>query len=47
MLLFRKDIFLTGSIINVEVEGEIAVRRNSQSMLSLKVSDQIGWRGRL
>jgi hypothetical protein len=35
--IFRKDIFLTGSITNVEVQGEIAVRRNSQSMLSMKV----------
>jgi hypothetical protein len=37
MCVLRKDIFLTGSITNVEIQGEIAVRRNSQSMLSLKV----------
>jgi hypothetical protein len=34
---FRKDVFLTGSITNVEIQGEITVRRNSQSMISLKV----------
>jgi hypothetical protein len=35
---FRKDIFFAGSMTNFDVEGEIVVRPNTLSYVSLKVS---------